>query len=668
MKRAAAAVRRHTHIDRVGAGDGNRQRVVEPLAGLDPADVVAPAAVGGRLDVHVVAPVHAAGVAGRGVVVADVLAAAVVVLELFGERRRGRRRRRRGRCHRGVQGREVDADVGAVGRGLRGQARRHQPVISRRNVHEISHPLRHRREVVARGVQLRLAAAEPVRADVGVWRVEIQADAAFAVLVTVDRVRVVAEQVVREHEARDLDAAQGVAAVDEHGAAAVAVDRVVIDRDRLGSAANHREARRRRIRRRAPRRVDVVRQVVADDDAGGLLARREVVVAGDVEDRRDVADDVVLDRDVLDDGPGRSAALIARRHQNRIALLASRPVVFDRVPLEEHVLRVLELDEVLDGPRRRPPGDRFRDVVAAQRDVRGHQVRDGGIAAAEQHVLSCRLEVVVLDQIRAGTVPAGDRLRVLVDAVNLGEVRVQDLRVAAVERERSTLAPGGLTVEVAAVHDEVVRNRSERGLRRVGGAELHEISAGVRHGRREFQEQQPPVSRGADGPQRRAVLIRLDLGEERRGGRCDPRAGRRQRAVGRGRTNRDGRSAALRGQLVVAGEGRPCLQHDGVARLGGVERRLEVAAGVHRQRRGIGRAGARRGAHQYQEELFHDGDREGKAQAAGRAAPFTQRLRRSCADRNRCDRFSDAAVGNFCVVGEESRRNAVHEMKWLRSP
>ena len=87
---------RHPERDRVGAGRGHVDRVVEPLPGRRPADVVGAGAgvvggVGGRLEVDPVGAVAVGGPVGGGDVVGDALAAGVVVGRVDGawHRRRG---------------------------------------------------------------------------------------------------------------------------------------------------------------------------------------------------------------------------------------------------------------------------------------------------------------------------------------------------------------------------------------------------------------------------------------------------------------------------------------------------------------------------------------------------------------------------------------------------
>src|SRR5205807_3177756 len=82
-----------------------------------------------------------------------------------------------------------------------------------------------------------------------------------------------------------------------------------------------------------------------------LSARSVVVAAQDVEAAPHVAHDVVDERHVLDDRPRGAAALVADGEQDREAALRVRPVVLEHVALDDHTPSVLELEQVLDGPR-----------------------------------------------------------------------------------------------------------------------------------------------------------------------------------------------------------------------------------------------------------------------------------------------------------------------------
>jgi hypothetical protein len=66
--------------------------------------------------------------------------------------------------------------------------------------------------------------------------------------------------------------------------------------------------------------------------------------------------------------------------QQREAALVTRPAVLEHVPLDEHPLRVLELQQVLDGPTRRLPAERLEEVVAPDLDVARHEPAIAGSA------------------------------------------------------------------------------------------------------------------------------------------------------------------------------------------------------------------------------------------------------------------------------------------------
>ena len=209
----------------------------------------------------------------------------------------------------------------------------------------------------------------------------------------------------------------------------------------------------------APRlAVDVVHEVVRDAIPPALRARMSVVVARDVDGVGRVADDVVAERDVLDDRPRRLAVLVARREEDRVPGLRRRPHVLEHVALDEDAPRVLQLERVLHRPLLAAPRERLGEVVAADRDVGGHEVRDRRIGSAEHDVLARGLEIVVLDQVWAGPVPAADRLAVLADRLDVGDVAVDDVRRAAVERDAALLPDDRIAMDVDAVEDQIVRD------------------------------------------------------------------------------------------------------------------------------------------------------------------------------------------------------------------
>ncbi len=224
----------------------------------------------------------------------------------------------------------------------------------------------------------------------------------------------------------------------------------------------------------------------------------------------------------------------------------------------------------------------------AEGDVRRDEIRDRRIGAAEQEVLGRALEVVVLDQIRAGAVVAADRLRVLADGLALGDVGVDDRRVAAVQRDAPLLAERRITVDVHAIDDEGIRHLRELRLRGVARAERDDVAVALRV-RLEFQEQELVVVRRRRRVQRRDARRRLDLRQQRRIRRRHADSGPGQLAVGRRRSNRDEvADGALVRQHEIAGIGRARRERDHVARLRRVEGRLQIAACGDRDRRGGG--------------------------------------------------------------------------------
>ena len=574
-----------------------------------------------RLDINVVRTVHVAGVAARRIEVGDGAAAVIVILELDltrqGRSRSPVRRRYRRiawpgiRCFRAGQGRrrgvqcsvelrEIDAEILPVGTGSFGRARRHKMVIGSAGVDEVRLPRCDRGEIVAGRIPFGHAARQRVSQHNRVRAIGRQGNRALAVVAPEDAVGVGAQQIVRDLEPENARAGQRVAAVEEESAAAVVVDGVVIEGDVLRTATDDGQSPGGGIVRRGPLRVHVIQHVVPDGDVLRLLAHRQIVVAVDVERPGDVPDHVVLHDDVADDAPRRRSVLVARGEHDRVPLLAGRPVVLNRIAFEKDALRVLELDAILDRPRLRHPCRLLRDQVPPYGDVARHEIDNRRIAAAEHHVFARRFEVVVLDNEWTGSVPACNRLSILTDTLEIREIRVHDIGLAAVQRQATALTVHRIAVQVAAVHDQVVRGGRHRGLTRSGAPELHQVRTGGRRGGKKFEEQQAPV-RGAAwrDPEGRSGICRPDFGQQRRIGRSDAFARRRQRGIGSGRTNGNVSAAALFPQFERAAERRAGLKQNRVARLRSVDRRLQVAASVHSYRGGCSRrAGSQQGERQ----------------------------------------------------------------------
>src|SRR6266508_2882599 len=171
--------------------------------------------------------------------------------------------------------------------------------------------------------------------------------------------------------------------------------------------------------------VNVFDQVVPDQYSARRLAHARLVVRPrDVEPASRTPQHVVGERHVLRHRPRRLPVLVARSEEDRETVLTLRPVVLEDVRLDQHTLRVLQLQ-------------RLRYVVVAELDVGRDQVLDSGVRAAEDEVLARAFEVVVDDLEGAGAVPTGDGLRVRAELMTLGDVRVDDGGRGAVERDAS---------------------------------------------------------------------------------------------------------------------------------------------------------------------------------------------------------------------------------------
>src|SRR5438132_176071 len=169
--------------------------------------------------------------------------------------------------------------------------------------------------------------------------------------------------------------------------------------------------------------ADVVEEVVLDEQALGLLAEEQIVPTQDFDAPGGMADDIVGEGDVGDNGPRGGPGLVAHGEQDSGAMLiGADPVVLKDVAVQQDPLGVFEFEEVLDGPGDPSvggvadfPGQGFEEVVAADLDVGGDEVEDGGAVTAKHHVLARRFQVVVDDlgqhRPRIGAGNAGPRRR-----------------------------------------------------------------------------------------------------------------------------------------------------------------------------------------------------------------------------------------------------------------
>ncbi len=210
----------------------------------------------------------------------------------------------------------------------------------------------------------------------------------------------------------------------------------------------------------SPARIDVVQQVVRNLDPLCLAAGVGAVASEQVDGGGDVPDHVISKVDVLDRGPRRLAVLVSRREEDGVPGLRAAPVVLEQVAVNPDVARVLQLEEVLHLPGFATPGGGTRDMVADEPDVARHEARNRRVRAAEQEDLTCRFQVVVEDAVRPRSVPSRNRLAVLADRFDVRDPGVLDDGLAAVERDASLLSRARVAVDVAAVEDQVARNRT----------------------------------------------------------------------------------------------------------------------------------------------------------------------------------------------------------------
>src|SRR4029450_5658612 len=98
-----------------------------------------------------------------------------------------------------------------------------------------------------------------------------------------------------------------------------------------------------------------------------------------------VSHDVLPERHVPDRGPRCSTLLVPDGEEDGEPILIVPPVVFEEIALGEHPAGVFQLEEILDRPRppgisRMPdlPGQWLEEMVAADLDIGGDEIRNGG--------------------------------------------------------------------------------------------------------------------------------------------------------------------------------------------------------------------------------------------------------------------------------------------------
>ena len=185
--------------------------------------------------------------------------------------------------------------------------------------------------------------------------------------------------------------------------------------------------------------------------------------------------------------------------------------------------------------------------------------------------------MIVDDLVRSRSVPPADGLRVVLPVVGLDEMRVEDRRASAVQRDAPEAVPCRVAMDVDAVEDQVVGHYVERALLVPRRPELHQRPSRlhVRRGR-DLQPDQSVVT----GAERRADCPFAGWVDDLGHGPSMP--GLHSRSLGRdaghvGGADGDPLVAITLGrQNEVAGVDRARLQHNLVARPGLVQRRLQI--------------------------------------------------------------------------------------------
>ncbi len=218
-------------------------------------------------------------------------------------------------------------------------------------------------------------------------------------------------------------------------------------------------------------------------------------------------------------------------------------------------------------------------MIPTEHYVLGHQSGNRGVGAAQQKVVPRRLEIVVLDRVRARTVPSRDRLRVLPPHLDLRDIGIDDGGLAAVERDAALLPFQRIAVDIAAVDDDLLRRLRAIALRRAAVAEQDDVAGAVLR-RRELEQLEAPVVRARGRSQRRLAIWRLDLRQQRGVRRQHSRAGLRLiRRVSR--PDRDELGAVLARQHEIADVRHAGPKQDGIPRARAIDRGLQIGPFGH---------------------------------------------------------------------------------------
>src|SRR5262249_46134656 len=142
------------------------------------------------------------------------------------------------------------------------------------------------------------------------------------------------------------------------------------------------------------------------------------------------------------DRPRSGILLVSCREHDRKTGLRIDPVILKNISVDGDPPRILQFQQVFDCPvaaeiRRitNLPTQRFEKKIAANLDIRRHEVLYLRIGASEHDVFGGGFKVVIDDVKGSGSVPATNCLRVGGDSVDIGDVRVDDGSFRTVEAD-----------------------------------------------------------------------------------------------------------------------------------------------------------------------------------------------------------------------------------------
>ena len=207
--------------------------------------------------------------------------------------------------------------------------------------------------------------------------------------------------------------------------------------------------------------ANIEKQIVLNENILGLLAVMNVIPAHNVHAGQGMRDDIISNRYVLDSCPWGAAVRVPWSDDNGKAVLIRSPAVLEIVIFKNNVPCILQLEEIVNDPVSsvvawviRFPAERLRKGVVPNLNIRRNQTGDRGIAAAEHHILPGGLQIIVLDDKWAGTVPPQKRLSVTVGLFEVREVRIVDLDRAAVQRDSTPRTDYRVAMNVHAIEDD----------------------------------------------------------------------------------------------------------------------------------------------------------------------------------------------------------------------